>query len=109
MSADAKKIRAIQRLLRPIEDDEGENGEDPEDVNVNNGKPDQIRYYKGELKSIILDSRDRMRFFLFTVQPFPTGPTLVLHARQFYVAACQERYRSKYRGKFVLLGSSICC
>lgn len=105
MSADAKKLRAIERLLRPVEDFEDANDEDddgggPRGSRSIKAKPDQLRYYDGVQRSIIEEARDMIRLFLFTVMPFPTNDILTVHCRQFYVAACQERYKSKFKGEF---------
>lgn len=104
MSQADRKLRAIQRLLRPVDEDNVEDyNEDDAGVGLkpsrrNDAKPDQIRFYIGEELELLKDARDRMRLFLFTVLPFATVDALTEHAKIFYVGACQDLYKSRYKG-----------
>lgn len=116
MSAQTKKSRAIERLLRLVNEVEGEDenevieegGSFRREVPTNGAKPDQLRYYKDEQRVIVTDTRDRMRFFLFTVLPFATYESLTIHSKQFFLAACQDRYKSKYKGIFRCFWGFLC-
>lgn len=102
--------RAAMRLLQPVdtvvEDAEG----DDELIDIDgvgqvqrslrgNAKPDQIRFYTGETLVILLDARNRVRFYLFTVNPFPTGVDLLEKVKEVYEAACVDQYGSRHKGK----------
>ncbi len=105
------RSRAVERLLRPVEEvyEEDDGGEHQEGRSSSGSvRPDQIRYYSGVTLTILLEARDSMRFFLFTVQPFPTVLILLENAKTFYVSACQEVYRSKYKGDVASMCVVLC-
>ncbi|KLO05142.1 hypothetical protein SCHPADRAFT_947149 [Schizopora paradoxa] len=107
MSASVKKDRAIQRLLLPVDDAEDEEIEEgiEEEMpvggrpprGVRGARPDQIRFYTGEALALLTASRNSMRFYLFTDQPYATVESLTLHSRSFYSDACQDQYGSKWK------------
>lgn len=90
-----KRSREIEQLLRPVDEEDREEGD--EELRCSSVKPDQIRFYTGEARAVVEDARDSMRFYLFTNNPFASIPDLTERGKVFFVAACQDRYRSKYK------------
>lgn len=110
MTAEDKKVRAIQRLLLPIEENEiAEENDGDLVVRRGSARPDQIGYYSGIPYEMLVESRELMRFFIFTDQPFCPVGTLILNAKQFYVGAAIDRFGSKYKGELSSVGSLQRC
>ncbi|KLO05270.1 hypothetical protein SCHPADRAFT_947056 [Schizopora paradoxa] len=101
----SKREREIERLLQPIDsgDEACTEGEDEDMVQKHHkssktvAKPDQIGYYSGDALLILLEARDRMRFFYFTLFPFCSLQVQLSHAKIYYVSSCQDQYGSRYK------------
>lgn len=61
-------------------------------------QPTQLKYYKGEMKSILEDAVFFVRLYLLNHNAYPTLEEIITWSQNAYVAACKLRLGAKYKG-----------
>lgn len=76
--------------------------DDSEEDEGGSKMPDKYGYYSGETLAILRKARDTFRCYLFAEVPYPSSDDQIAKVKAAFLAACQDRYGSRHRGKFIL-------
>ncbi len=85
-------------------DEEGElfdldgDGDQTNDSDHDGAMPHQLRYYKGEVKQLLIKAIFLMRIFLLNMNAYPDKDQLIKWASKAFLAACQMMYGVGYEG-----------
>ncbi len=76
---------------------DGEDGH-ANDSDSDGAMPHQLRYYKGEVKELLIKAIFFMRILLLNMNVYPDKDKLIKWASKAFLAACQMKYGISYEG-----------